>query len=94
MCISLWVNTSSSELPVRCVRFGSDGPKFDGDSHTPAPFFRTHWMGLSALLGRDGGLGDSPMCISLRVHTTLANRLSGAFTWASRRGRRHTQAMH
>ena len=70
MCISLRVHTTSSEPPVRCVRFGSDGPKLHGDSHTPAPFFRTHWMGLSALLGRDGGLGDSPMCISLQVHST------------------------
>merc|ERR1712162_50599 len=70
MCILLQVHTTSSEPPVQGVRFSSDGPKLDGDPYTPARIFRTHWMSLSALLGCDSRLGDSPMCISLQVHTT------------------------
>ena len=65
--------------PSGAFAFGSDGRKFDGDPHTPADVYYAQFRLLSALFGSDGGLSDSPVCISLRVHTGLVNHPSGAF---------------
>ena len=72
-------HTSSPEPCEWPVDLGSDAPTLQGNSHAPTHICHTQFRSPSAALGREGGLGDSPMCISLWVHTTLANRPSGAF---------------
>ena len=66
-------HTSSTEphrQPVN-FKFSSDAPALQGDSHAPTQIYHTQFMTLSVRFGSECGLSNSPMRISLLVHTSI-----------------------